>query len=322
MRPVVKALLLAFLVSILLWLRQHLRRCRDKRLIWWLQHPPLAPIECNGTAECEMAESDRSIREASQPLPFTKTNSPSEGRHGHAAATPSSYESVVDNRSGRKLSGLFRTTGRFSELQQKYDLSQSTHLGNGCTGSVCTVRRRDTRDLFAMKTVRVTSSSTEGFDELQQEVAIQRRLDHPNICKVLESFEDPEQGKLFIIMELCTGGTLVSRMKQHGLAAGEAMVATVIEKMLSAVRYCHMRGVVHRDIKLDNIVYEGPGDEAEPKLIDFGFACRVRGRWPRPSRLCGRPLRRPVGSVWPPVSQALPSRDAPLAGRAWLGRHA
>ena len=46
--------------------------------------------------------------------------------------------------------------------------------------------------------------------------------------------------------------------------------------MLSAVRHCHAHGVVHRDIKLDNFIYEHEGEDAELKLIDFGFACEVR----------------------------------------------
>eukprot|EP00962_Isochrysis_galbana_P044077 scaffold16970_cov101-Isochrysis_galbana.AAC.2 len=46
--------------------------------------------------------------------------------------------------------------------------------------------------------------------------------------------------------------------------------------MLRAIRYCHLNGVVHRDIKLDNFIYEALGEDAELKLIDFGFACEVR----------------------------------------------
>ena len=60
---------------------------------------------------------------------------------------------------------------------------------------------------------------------------------------------------------------------RHGFT--EELAATFMEKMLSAVLYCHSHGCVHRDIKLNNMVLQGPEEDAEPKLIDFGFASIV-----------------------------------------------
>jgi len=105
---------------------------------------------------------------------------------------------------------------------------------------------------------------------------MQRKLDHPNICKILESFSDKRKSQVYIVMELCTGGSLVSRMKTHRHGYGEAAAATLVEKMLSATLYCHHHGIVHRDIKLDNMIYEDEREDAELKLIDFGFAQAVR----------------------------------------------
>ena len=51
--------------------------------------------------------------------------------------------------------------------------------------------------------------------------------------------------------------------------------ATLVEKMLSSIIYCHHHGVVHRDIKLDNFIYENEREDAELKLIDFGFAAEI-----------------------------------------------
>ncbi len=76
-------------------------------------------------------------------------------------------------------------------------------------------------------------------------------------------------------MEMCTGGSLVSRMRDHRHGYGERAAATLVEKMLSAVTYCHRHSVIHRDIKLDNFIYEDDREDAELKLIDFGFACEV-----------------------------------------------
>lgn len=74
--------------------------------------------------------------------------------------------------------------------------------------------------------------------------------------------------------------------------------------MLRAIRYCHLNGVVHRDIKLDNFIYEAPGDDAELKLIDFGFACEVR----IPAlRTLGGPKPAPAGWVTQLIGRSFPA---------------
>jgi len=160
--------------------------------------------------------------------------------------------------------------GRFST---KYDISDSIEIGKGACGMVCTVRNVDTDDDFAMKVI--TAPDREAMASLRNEIALHKKLDHPNIAKIIESFEDEKHCRFLIIMELCTGGPLISRMKQHRNGYDEAAAATLMEKMLSAVLYCHHHGVVHRDIKLDNMLFADDSEDAELKLIDFGFASAV-----------------------------------------------
>jgi len=135
------------------------------------------------------------------------------------------------------------------------------------------VRRKDTGEQYAMKSVSLDGMAGGTIEELRKEIDIQRALTHPNICRLFESFE--EEGQIHIIMEICTGGALVSRMKRHSHGYGERAAATLVEKMLSATLYCHHNGVVHRDIKLDNFIYENEAEDSELKLIDFGFAAEV-----------------------------------------------
>ena len=75
-----------------------------------------------------------------------------------------------------------------------------------------------------------------------------------------------------MILELCTGGELVARIMDmpNGISEGEA--ARHVKTMLSALHHCHEHGVVHRDVKLDNFVYEHDGRDAQLKLIDFGLS--------------------------------------------------
>ena len=165
--------------------------------------------------------------------------------------------------------------GAANDLHQKYDTADAVVLGRGSCGSVVAVRHRQTEDMFAMKVVNVETMGG-SLRELKQELDIQSQLDHPNIAKVFESYIDEENGEMAIIMEMCTGGSLVQRVCESDHGFDERAAATLVEKILSATIYCHHHGVVHRDIKLDNFIYENESSESELKLIDFGFACEIQ----------------------------------------------
>jgi len=182
-----------------------------------------------------------------------------------SADRPAFTHAFVHNHAGRNAQ---------SELLATYETEGGTVLGRGACGSVVAVKHRTTGELYAMKVIALdTVGGT--IEELKKEIEVQRGLDHPNICKVFESYEDLKAQEMYIIMEICTGGSLVSRMKTHRHGYGERAAATLVEKMLSAVIYCHHHGVVHRDIKLDNFIYENEAEDAELKLIDFGFAAEI-----------------------------------------------
>ena len=181
------------------------------------------------------------------------------------ADRPAFTHAFVHNHAGRNAQG---------ELLNTYETEGGTVLGRGACGSVVAVKHRTTGELYAMKVIALDTVGG-SIEELKREIEIQRTLDHPNICKIFESYEDRQAQEMYIIMEICTGGSLVSRMKSHRHGYGERAAATLVEKMLSAVIYCHHHGVVHRDIKLDNFIYENESEEAELKLIDFGFAAEI-----------------------------------------------
>jgi len=182
-----------------------------------------------------------------------------------ASDRPAFTHAFVHNHASKRAAAI---------LESKYETNEGTILGRGACGSVVAVRHKTTGELFAMKVVAVDGMGGT-MEELMREIDIQRTLDHPNICKIFESYEDTVHKEVYIIMEICTGGSLVSRMKTHKHGYGERAAATIVEKILSSIIYCHHHGVVHRDIKLDNFIYEHEGEDAELKIIDFGFACEI-----------------------------------------------
>ncbi|EED96640.1 predicted protein, partial [Thalassiosira pseudonana CCMP1335] len=100
------------------------------------------------------------------------------------------------------------------------------------------------------------------LDEMRQEIHTMSKLNHPNICRLIEAYE--RRRHIYLVMEFCKGGNLASRMPMK-----EKEAAAVCKKILSAVEYLHGKGLAHRDIKLENIMFDGKG---EIKLIDFGLA--------------------------------------------------
>eukprot|EP00331_Platyophrya_macrostoma_P013432 CAMPEP_0176433598 /NCGR_PEP_ID=MMETSP0127-20121128/16129_1 /TAXON_ID=938130 /ORGANISM="Platyophrya macrostoma, Strain WH" /LENGTH=376 /DNA_ID=CAMNT_0017816079 /DNA_START=18 /DNA_END=1145 /DNA_ORIENTATION=+ len=95
------------------------------------------------------------------------------------------------------------------------------------------------------------------------------KIDHPNIVKFYETFEDDTH--FYSVMELLTGPELVD-YNDTRRALPELEVADIMVKALSAINCLHSNGIVHRDIKPQNFHYVTKDDDAEIKLVDFGFA--------------------------------------------------
>ena len=100
----------------------------------------------------------------------------------------------------------------------------------------------------------------------EKEAQTMAKLHHTNILTVHDVSSD--QNKLFIVMELITGGCLMDRIEEEGPLPASLAVRT-IARVLLGLEYAHARGVIHRDIKPHNIMITSDGI---PKLADFGIA--------------------------------------------------
>jgi len=103
-----------------------------------------------------------------------------------------------------------------------------------------------------------------------QEARAAAQLKHPNVVDVLDMGQD-QDGTVFLILELLEGETLKAYLKRGALGVPE--VSSLLVPILRALSAAHAKGVVHRDIKPDNIfLATGPSGEIVPKLLDFGIA--------------------------------------------------
>lgn len=144
-------------------------------------------------------------------------------------------------------------------------------LGYGIGGLVRLVTHRETGTKFALKTLSLDQISEKGLKQVQEEVRILMELDHPNIVKLDMVYQTDEE--IYMFQELCRGGDLFDRLDaQPEEHYGEAQCARLIKQILAAVRYIHSKGIIHRDLKLENFLFDVEGPNAELKMIDFGLS--------------------------------------------------
>jgi len=150
-------------------------------------------------------------------------------------------------------------------------------LGKGGMGAAHVVEHRLLGTHFVCKVLRGRHRNNRGAaDRMRVEAQSLARLVHPNIVKVFD-FEFTRDGRPFIVMERLEGHTLTQELRMRGeLPALEAIDIT--RQLLSALSMAHSLGIIHRDIKLENLFLHRAGT-GKPvlKVLDFGVAKIVEG---------------------------------------------
>lgn len=139
-------------------------------------------------------------------------------------------------------------------------------LGAGGMGEVYLAEDTNLRRKVAIKFLPVESvADQQAKKRLIREAQAAATLDHPNICTIHEVGE--EEGKSFIVMQYVEGETLSSKIQNKPLQLKEAL--DVAMQMADALAEAHLRGIIHRDIKSQNIMITPRG---QAKVMDFGLA--------------------------------------------------
>ena len=160
-------------------------------------------------------------------------------------------------------------------------------LGKGSFGEVHLTRITGDSKLYATKVYdRERIENTEAFKYLTNEINIMHNLNHPNIVKFIQVKKTKKH--YYIVMEYCNGGELEKALEKYQLKYGkpfsEEIVQHLMRQIISAFKYMHANQIMHRDIKLENILvnFESEKDKndlnmlkATVKIIDFGFACKI-----------------------------------------------
>ena len=124
-------------------------------------------------------------------------------------------------------------------------------------------------ELYALKSINQGHiGDNQLLREMRSEAFTMSNLSHPNIVRIIEGYE--RKRHVYLIMEQCKGGDLYQvegTTEQHAKA--------IVRRILSAVAYMHSKGIVHRDLKMENVMFATPAHKAsEVKVIDFGLATK------------------------------------------------
>jgi calcium/calmodulin-dependent protein kinase I len=154
-------------------------------------------------------------------------------------------------------------------VKEAYDLGKV--LGHGASGEVLECTHRITQKKYACKVVK--KSTMNDAQSMSTEIEIMKRIRHKHVVSMYELYETPKC--LWIILELVSGGDLFHHLAETPDYC-EYDASRHMRQMLSGVHYLHSLGVVHRDLKLDNILLKDKGKNGEVKLADFGLSALIR----------------------------------------------
>ena len=173
------------------------------------------------------------------------------------------------------------------EIPKKKYITQKL-LGVGTYGQVFLVQNKYTKEYFAMKEIPKTSEDLLSDNEIMDEITILKNLDHPDIVRITEFYNT--DSSYFIISEYCKYGELFEQIKYE---FSETQIAVMFRQILSGIAYLHSNNIIHRDLKLENILindieksYSTNEDLFLLKIIDFGTA-KIFDKNKRPRAVVG-----------------------------------
>ncbi|MBC8104956.1 MAG: serine/threonine protein kinase, partial [Anaerolineae bacterium] len=163
------------------------------------------------------------------------------------------------------------SSGVPSELIGPYRIIRA--IGQGGMGTVYEAQQENPRRVVALKMMRPGLVSRSLLSRFRHEAQILGRLRHPGIAQIYEAGTHQHNGQPqpYFVMELVRGKTLVKFAEQKKLGRRDRM--ELMARICDAVHHAHQHGVIHRDLKPDNILIdESQSDSLQPKILDFGVA--------------------------------------------------
>ncbi|KAL8137298.1 hypothetical protein V2J09_003299 [Rumex salicifolius] len=147
----------------------------------------------------------------------------------------------------------------------KYEMQRL--LGKGTFGSVYYAKSIQTDESVAIKVMKKVDIEEAGMiDQITREISVMAKVKHTNIVELKEVMAT--RTKIYLVMEYLQGGELCNKVRRAKLSDKDAR--RYFQQLISAVEFCHSRGIYHRDLKLENLLLDGT--EENVKVADFGLS--------------------------------------------------
>jgi tRNA A-37 threonylcarbamoyl transferase component Bud32/HEPN domain-containing protein len=145
-------------------------------------------------------------------------------------------------------------------------------IGEGSMGIVHRATQVDTGRTVALKRLQPGPASDAVLQRFQREVALLARLQHPGIVQILDAghcYRDSGR-EPYLAMELVHGPSLLEGVRKLGFDLRRKV--RLLVQLCRAIAHAHRRGVIHRDLKPQNVLLDNESGEAQPRILDFGVA--------------------------------------------------
>lgn len=184
----------------------------------------------------------------------------------------------------------------YSNLFDFYDLFQT--LGQGQFGMVKLAIHKKTGEKVAIKIVKKKDMNELEVYQQRREIEVLKMCQHPNIIKLIDLFENADY--YYLVMDYMQGGDMFDYLQLRKFKISENRARDMTRQILLAIQYLHSYGMLHRDLKLENVMMTDKSEGAIPKIADFGLT-KIIG----PSEKANEPFGT-VGYVAPEVLKKEP----------------